>query len=129
MEEQQTMSRTEAAVYLSTKGLNVKPTTLAKYASEGTGPSFTRGENGRDTQYDKAALDAWLAAGGRKPKSVHKGGRPRKPDELMATLEEFLPMVERVALGRGTFSDGVQFTHVLDRVKRAVRQRRNGAHQ
>lgn len=121
----ETMTRIEAAAYLTTKGLNIGPHTLAKYASEKKGPPFSKPTTGHHTAYAKADLDAFLA-GDHKRGPKNKGGRPRKGDDLLRVLDEFLPMVERVVLGQGTFKDGVQFGQTFDRLKHAMRQRRNG---
>lgn len=122
----QTLSRIDAAAYLTAKGLSIGVSTLAKYASEGKGPAFNKSTNGRHTTtYKVTDLDAWAAQGIHKRRNKNLGGRPRKaPDDLIAALEEFIPLVERVVLGKATFADGVLFERSLATTKAAMSQRR-----
>ena len=114
-----TLTRVEAAAYLTEKGRNTKVSTLAKYA-DGRGPPFFK--EGLHVAYKQSDLDAWLA------QPVGQAGRPAAPKgELLDTLREFLPMVDQLMSGRGTFADGMRFGALFSELKRLTRRRGNGA--
>jgi hypothetical protein len=129
--EQQTdreMSRVEAAAYLTDKGRSTKVATLAKYVSSGEGPPFTK--NNRNVVYKQSDLDAWLEKGppttGR-PAARKKERAYTNKNELLDALAEFMPMVDRLVAGKGTFADGLRFAQVFSQLKRFVYKRINGS--
>lgn len=60
MENSNFLERTEAAEYLTARGLRVSKTTLGKYATTGGGPVYQR--FGLRAVYTRANLDAWADA-------------------------------------------------------------------
>lgn len=54
------LERTEAAEYLTARGLRVSKTTLGKYATTGGGPTYQR--FGLRAVYTRQNLDAWADA-------------------------------------------------------------------
>ena len=54
------LERTEAANYLTAKGLRVSKTTLQKWATTGGGPTYRR--FGLRAVYTQSDLDAWAEA-------------------------------------------------------------------
>ena len=114
-----TLTRVEAAAYLTEKGRNTKVSTLAKYDGD-RDPSLSK--EGRQAAHQQSPLDAWLA------QPVGQAGRPAAPKgELLDTLREFLPMVDQLMSGRGTFADGMRFGALFSELKRLTRRRGNGA--
>lgn len=128
MDETREMSRTEAAAYLTTKGRSTKVSTLAKYVSDGMGPPFMK-KDGRHVTYKQSDLDAWLEKPpplGRRPVRKKERGYTNK-NELLDALHEFMPMVDRLVEGNGTFADGMRFTQVFGQLKRLVHKQGNGS--
>ncbi len=70
--------RSEASQYLrSTHGVDVAPSTLAKFACTGGGPVFSK--FGKHVLYTAAALDAWVAARLSAPTHITTGQRRTAP--------------------------------------------------
>lgn len=60
MENSKFLERTEAAAYLTARGLRVSKLTLGKYATTGGGPTYQR--FGLRAVYTRQNLDAWADA-------------------------------------------------------------------
>lgn len=133
------MSRVEAAAYLTTKGLKLSPVTLAKYAVGGTGPKFTKVDGDRKVYYTLADLDAYVTDPSR-PKRGSSGlgsGHGRRPgsknkmtaamitpgdEQVLPAVLEYMAVVERIVTGGATFSDGVEYARVAEKLRQLMKR-------
>jgi hypothetical protein len=121
------LTRAEAAAYLSEKGRATQVSTLAKYAGDGKGPTFSKDE-GR-ASYKESELDRWLAEGptttGR-PRKVRGKAKPIATDlpskvvDLRAALIEHIELADLFASRNGDAYIGFQFARSLDKLRRLV---------
>ena len=126
MDDDRTMTRVEAAAYLTEKGRPTKVSTLAKYPGDGRGPTFTKDH--KQVLYKQSDLDAWLAkpvkTGGRKARANGQAKRtelPAKIVDLRAVLIEHCQLVEVfAAANQDDARTGFKLARSLDKLRRLV---------
>ena len=127
MDDDRTMTRVEAAAYLTEKGRPTKVSTLAKYAGDGRGPPFTKED--RSTIYKQSDLDTWFAQGmsraAGRPRKARANGKvetalPPKIVDLRALLIEHCELAERFANSTDDATAGFKFARNLDKLRRLV---------
>lgn len=138
-----TMSRTEAAQWLTDHGRPTLPTALATMAYQRTGPHITK--EGVKPRYTEADLRAWLDSGPRQPPrrpnghATNGGDDARQVDarlietttrdhrakldvsgDAAETIAAFLQVADRMLDGGGTFADGVAYARGLERLRKLI---------
>jgi hypothetical protein len=132
LSDQDKLSRIEAAAYLTSKGHDMKTSTLAKLVATDDGPKFGKTENSR-VFYLRADLDTWASAhppkASGKPRAngnaaraqmIPPGSSRRLPIGVAALLREHILLADMFARGDATATTGFRFAASLDALRRLV---------